>query len=452
MDRTADYVSTYAAALSYGDLRQEALHAVKRSLIDSIGCALGAYAAEPVKITRALAAQTSATTPASLWGTRIKTTPEMAALVNGIMVRYLDFNDDYLNKDGPHPSDNIPAVFAVAEALHVDGKALASGIVLAYEIVDQLVDNAPFRTRGWDYVTETSIGSALGAGKILGLSKERMGHALALAIAPNIALRQTRAGELSMWKGCAGPNGARNGLFAALLAGEGMTGPADIFEGQYGLWKQVTGPFELANFGGGTRPFKIEETFFKSIPAMYTSMCAFETALKLRGQVAIDDIEAITIDVDEFSLATGDSPAKHDPHTRETADHSTPYLVAVALLDGEISESTFTAERYRRPQVLNLLRKLTMREDLQFTQDWPKTFHCRIDVRGRSGQRWTEHHTNPKGHPRNPMSDNELEQKFLELTDETLGAKQARSTLELVWRLEEISDVGEICESVVVPN
>ena len=193
MDSTADYISSYAAELAYTDLNPKALHAVKRSLIDSLGCALGAFAAEPVKIARRLASRTSSTTPATLFGTHIKTTPEMATFVNGIMVRYLDFSDDYINNDGPHPSDNIPAVLAIAEAMHADGKALVSGIVLAYELVDRLVDSAHFRTRGWDYVTETSIGSALGAGKVLGLSKHAMAQALALAIAPNIAVRQTRA-------------------------------------------------------------------------------------------------------------------------------------------------------------------------------------------------------------------------------------------------------------------
>src|SRR5688572_7715472 len=169
MDRTADYISAYATGLTYPDLTPEALHAVKRSLIDSLGCALGAFSAGPVEIARRLAARTTSRTPASVFGTVIKTSAEMATFVNGIMVRYLDFSDDYINNDGPHPSDNIPAILAIAEAMHADGKSLATGIVLAYEVVDQLVDCAHFRTRGWDYVTETSIASALGAGKVLGL-------------------------------------------------------------------------------------------------------------------------------------------------------------------------------------------------------------------------------------------------------------------------------------------
>lgn len=448
MDKNTNLISTYAASLSYSDITPEAVHAVKRSLIDSIGCALGASAAEPVKIAQRLASRVSSTLPATLFGTAIKTSPEVAAFTNGVMVRYLDFSDDYINKDGPHPSDNIPAVLAIAEALHADGKSLACAITLTYEIINQLVDNAEFSSRGWDYVTESSIGSALGAGKILGLSKEKMVQALALAIAPNIGLRQTRTGELSMWKACAGPNAARNGLFAALLAWEGMTGPNQIFEGPCGLCKQVTGHFELGTFGGKGRPFKIEETFFKYRPVMYTVLLPVETALELRDTVDIHEIDSIRIVLDGFSWFTSKHPEKWDPHTRETADHSIPYLVVAALLDGEISEKTYTPERFRDPQVLALLKKVTLEKDPEYTRQFPKTFNCLIEVTAKSGQRWTRQRKNPKGHPSNPMSDAEINDKFLELVRDMLTPEKAQDVLKLLWRLEELEDVGQILDAL----
>jgi 2-methylcitrate dehydratase len=448
MDRTMDRISTYTSSLTYSGLTPKALHAVKRSLIDSIGCALGAFNAEPVKIARRLASRVSSNMPASVLGTSMKTSPEMASFVNGVMVRYLDFNDDYLNKDGPHPSDNIPAVIAICEALHADGKTLACGITLAYEIVGQLVDSAEFSSRGWDYVTETSIGSALGVGKVLGLSKQEMAQALALAIAPNIGLWQTRTGELTMWKGCAGPNAARNGLFAALLAWEGMKGPNQIIEGPNGLWNQVTGCFELGPFGGEGRPFKIENTFFKFRPVMYPILLPVETALKLRHKVNIKFIDSIRVFLDAFSLAQSSGREKYDPHSRETADHSIPYMVVVALIDGEISERTFTPERYRDPQILTLLQKLTMEEDPRYTQEWPKTFNCRIEVKDRSGQKLVQYQRNPKGHPANPMSDMEIEEKFLKLTQNILDHKQAQTVLDMFWHLEEIEDIGKILNAI----
>ena len=450
MDRTVDQISTYAASLSYSDITPKALHSVKRSLVDSIGCALGAFAAEPVKIARRVATRVCSDRPASLFGTVIRTSPEMAAFVNGIMVRYLDFSDDYLNKDGPHPSDNIPAIMAICEALHADGKAMACGIVLAYEIVDHLVDVAEFNFRGWDYVTETSVGSSLGVAKVLGLSREQMAQALALAVAPNIGLWQTRVGELSMWKGCAGPNAARNGLFAALLASEGMTGPNQILEGPCGLMKQVTGPFELGPFGGKNHPFKIEETFFKYRPVMYTILLPVETALKLREKVDVKNIDSITIFLDSFCILSSAGPEKYDPHTRETADHSIPYLVAAALLDGGISEKTYTHERIRDPELLDVLKRSSMKEDPRFTQEWPKTFNCRIEITEKSGKKSVEHLKNPKGHPANPMSDAEIEEKFLKLTHGLFTSKESRAVLDLLWHFEEVEDVGKIVEAIVI--
>ncbi len=447
MDKTQDSIASYAASLSTSDITPEALHAVKRSLIDSIGCALGAFSAEPVKIAQKLASRVTSTMPASLLGTSIKTCPEMAAFVNGTMVRYLDFNDDYINKDGPHPSDNIPAVLAVSEALHTDGKSLTCGITLAYEIVDQLVDSADFMDRGWDYVTETSIGSALGAGKVLGLSKEQMAQALALAIVPNIGLQQTRVGELSMWKGCAGPNAARNGVFAALLASEGLTGPSQPIEGRYALWDKVTGKFELGPFGGEGRPFKIQDTFFKPRPVMYPTLLAVETALELRDKIDINNIDSIKVVPPWFIQ---EAPEFWDPHTRETADHSIPYMVVATLVDGEMSERTYTPERYRDPQILALLKKLTMEKDPEYVKDFPKTFHCRIEVTDKSGKKFTQHRKNPKGHPANPMSDTEIEEKFSKLVEHTLTPKQVRTALDLLWRLEEINDVGRIFDVLLV--
>ena len=450
MDSIEDKISSYAASLDYTDLTPEALRAVKRSFIDSIGCAVGALEAEPVRIARQVAVHMSSDRPATLFGTSIKTSPEMAAFVNGTMIRYLDFNDDYINNDGPHPSDNIAAILAVCESLHAGGKSLACGITLAYEIVDQLVDLARFKTGGWDYVTETAIGSALGVGKALNLSKQQMAQALRLAVAPNISLLQSRSGELSMWKACAGPNAARNGVFAAMLAHAGMAGPNQVFEGTFGLCNQVTGRFEIGALGGSGHPFKIEETFFKPRPVMYTALLSVETALALRKEIDIDNIESIRIILDGFSVASSRHPESWDPHTRETADHSKQYVVVAALLYGEISDETFTPERIRDPRILALLRKVSLEEDPDFTREFPKTFNCRIEVMGQSGQKWVRHLRNPKGHPANPMSDAEIEEKFMVLTQKAFTSKQARSTLELLWHLEDIDDVSRITRAIEV--
>lgn len=451
MDRTADALSGYAASLAFGDLSPEAIHAAKRSIVDSMGCALGAFDSEPVTMLRRLATQVSgsgATLSASALGTRARVQPDLSAFVNGFMIRYLDFNDDDISKEsGPHPSDMIGALLAIGEGVHADGRRLAHAVVLAYEIMGQLVDRAKRRSVGWDYGWQHAVGVSLGAGKLLGLSREQLGHALSLAVTPNLTLLRTRIPQLSMWKAGAGPNGGRNGLFAAMLAREGITGPSEPIEGRYGLWDKVTGPFELDPLGGRGQRFKIEDTFFKPRPIMYPSLLIAETALALRRKVDLDRIASIRLYPPWFLQ---DEPEFWDPRTRETADHSQPYALVAALVHGEISERTFTPERFRDPRVLALLKKLTMARHPRYEEDFPGTFHCRIEITDQSGMRHVQDGKNNRGHPANPMSDAELAEKFRGLAERVLAPERARAALDALWNLEQIEDVGQLLEALVV--
>src|SRR5579871_4179179 len=259
----AERLSAYAAGLQYEDLTPEAAHEAKRRLLDSLGCAMGAYASEPATIARRLAATVSSTFPATVLGTAHRSSPEMAAFSNGVHFRYLDYNDTYLSKEPAHPSDNLAAVLAVAEPQGACGKEILTAAVLAYEIQCRLCDAASIRARGWDHVTYGSFSTSLAAGKLLGLTAEQLTHAQGLAGTPNNAMRQTRVGMLSHWKGCAFANASRNGVFAALLAKFGMTGASEVFEGEMGFMKEVSGPFEVPILGGGGTPFKINDTYIK---------------------------------------------------------------------------------------------------------------------------------------------------------------------------------------------
>lgn len=450
MDQLTEQIASYAASLNYKDLRTEAIHAVKRSVVDSIGCAIGAFSAEPVKAARSVATRVTCTTPATLIGTRIQTSPELAGFVNGVMIRYLDFNDDYMNWDGPHPSDSIGTIWAVAESIHADGKSLVLGITLAYEICNQFVDSVNFRGRGWDYTLDHSMGTAMAAGRILGLNKEQLENALSLSIIPYVSLWQTRLGEISMWKGCAGANGARNGLFAVLLAKEGMTGPEMPFDGDGGLRKWVTGPFELDTFGGRDHPFKVERTFLKALPIKYTAQLPVWTALELRQKVNVEDIQSLCMYGDRLTKIGSAGPEEWNPKSRESADHSYPYLVAAALIDGEITSKTFTPERYRDPIILAMAKKISAEEDPLYSKDLPDTFHCRLEATLRSGEVVAVHQTNPRGHPSNPMTDQEINDKFLRLVEPSLTSQQSRALLDELWNLEKLHDVSQPFKLMVV--
>src|SRR5216684_4176955 len=265
----ADRLSRYCQSLCYDDLPSAVAHEVKRRVLDSLGCALGAWNALPCRIVRRVGQSVQAAEGATLWGTNHKTLPDLAAFANGALVRYLDFNDTYLAKEPAHPSDNIAAILAVGEASRASGQRVIQAIALAYEVQCRLCDAAALRPRGWDHVTYGPFSSALAAAKVMKLSDAQTLQAVNLAGVANIALRQTRVGDLSMWKACAFSNAARNGLFAAMLARFGMTGPSPIFEGQKGFMELVSGPLDLSVFGGKKIPYKILETYIKHYPVEY---------------------------------------------------------------------------------------------------------------------------------------------------------------------------------------
>src|SRR5438094_5750650 len=259
----ADRLANYSCQLRYEDLPEPVVHEVKRRFIDSFATAVGAMDADAFSIAKRCALRVQANPGASLLGGG-RSSSEWATFVNGLLIRYLDYNDTYLSLEPAHPSDNLAAVLSVGETAGATGQDLITAAVLAYEVQCRLCDAASLRKHGWDHVTYGAISSAIAACKLLRLDAVRTKHALGLAGVCNVALRQTRAGELSMWKGCAFANAARNGVFAALLAAEGLTGPAPIFEGEVGFFRLVSRePFALPVLGGGGTPFMINQTYIK---------------------------------------------------------------------------------------------------------------------------------------------------------------------------------------------
>ena len=445
MDTTTERMVSFASSLDFRDLTPTVIHAIKQRFIDTIGCALGAFSTEPAVITRRIAANVQSSLNAGILGTRVKSSPELAAFANGAMIRCLDFNDDYFGKDGPHPSDTIAAVLAAADAVHADGKTFITGIAVAYEILCTLVDVVSLRDKGWDYITYTAPAAALGAAKVFKLSDGVLPHALSLAMVPNCALGQTRAGELTMWKGLASANACRNGVFACMLAREGVTGPSEPVEGKRGFWNLVTGPFELSSLG--SQPLRAEIVYLKNWPVLYSAQLAVQAALALRDKVAINDIESIVVEAyNRLTTRSASDPEKRLPKTRETADHSVHFGVAAALLDGDITLASFEKKRFLDPDVVDLMAKIELRENPEFSKQYPEIWNCKIVAFTRSGERHEVHSIYPKGHPKNPMNDGEVEAKFISLNEPLLGREKCRAFFDFAWRLEESQDVGQVLE------
>jgi 2-methylcitrate dehydratase len=370
--------------------------------------------------------------------------------VNGTLIRFLDFNDTYLSLEPAHPSDNWAPVLTVGEAGRAGGKELITATALAYEIQCRLCDAASLRKHGIDHVTYGALSSAAAACKLMKLGVQQTTHALGIAGVCNVALRQTRSGELSMWKGCAFANAARNGVFAATLAAEGMTGPAPIFEGDLGFMKLVTRePFTVARMGaeeGSGQDFMITKTYIKFWPAEYHSQSAIDAALQLRREIG--DVGKIkSIDIHTFEAGhsiIGKYAEAWTPKTRETADHSLPYCTAVALADGEVTLKQFDPERFTDQKVLELTAKVKVHLDHSLTARYPRGIPNRIVVTLDDGRVLEREVEFPRGHAANPMSDAEVEAKFRRLVEPKYGKERANQILARCWKLEELSSVTEL--------
>ncbi len=449
----ADRFADYTRSLSYTRLPTAAVHEVKRRILDSMGCAFGAWNAPPCRIARRLAQSVNVANGATLWGTKHKTLPDLAAFANGSLVRYLDFNDTYLSKEPAHPSDNLAAVLAAGETAHASGKQVIEALALAYEVQCRLCDAAALRPRGWDHVTYGPFSSALASAKVLNLSRAQTVQAVNLAGVANVALRQTRVGDLSMWKACAFSNATRNGLFAAMLAQQGMTGPSPIFEGEKGFMKLVSGPLDLPLFGGEKGGhFMILDTYIKHYPVEYHAQTAVASALVVReelikaegrqGLAGITEVEIGSYDVAIEII--GRDPEKWHPRTRETADHSFPYAVAVALLDGTVTLQSFGPKRLNDPALQALMQKVRVVEQEEFKGWYPQAMPTRVSVRTAMGKEYVKQVDFPLGHPRNPMSDREVEEKFRTLAARKLDRAQAGKVIDLVWKLDRLKDIGSL--------
>src|SRR5688572_999436 len=443
-------LAEYAAGLTFDKLTKEAVHEVKRRFIDSFATAIGAMPSDAYAIAKKCAARVSSTPGASILAGG-KSSVEWATFVNGLLIRYLDFNDTYLSKEPAHPSDNLAAVLAVGEAVGATGRDLITAAVLAYEIQCRFCDAASLRQYGVDHVTYGAISSAVAACKLMRLDPARTAHAVGIAGVCNVALRQTRSGELSAWKGCAFANAARNGVFAATLAAEGVTGPAPIFEGDLGFFNLVTrGPFDPAPFGaepGNADGFMINKTYIKYWPAEYHSQSAIDSAIQLRDQLGGDVSRVAEIDIHTFEASyniIGKYKEAWEPRTRETADHSLPYCTAAALHDGYHTHTTFDEALFTDPVLLAFTGKVKFHLDDALSTRYPAGIPNRITLTLDDGRTLSKEVEFPRGHAGNPMTDAEVERKFRAMVEPRYGKAKADAVLARCWDLEGLTSVADL--------
>jgi 2-methylcitrate dehydratase len=458
----AHQLADYACSLRFEDLSREVVHEVKRRVIDSLGCALGAWKEEPCVIARKVASEFSAKNGSTIIGTNHKAPPDWAAFATGCCIRYFDYNDTYLSKEPAHPSDNISATLAVAESVGANGRELITAIALAYEVQCRLCDAASLRARGWDHVTYGAFSTALAAARLMKLDPERTRHAVNIAGVASAAMRQARVGELSHWKGVAFANAARHGVYAALLARAGMTGPAPIFEGQMGFEKQLG--VSLGDVGEkfAKRPeakspeegtaAMILKTSIKFWPAEYHSQSAIEAALFLRKEIGAGaELKSMTIESHDASVdIIGSEPEKWRPETRETADHSLPYITAIAFIDGEITNKQFESERFTDPKIWKFLENVKVERNAQLSALYPGAVANIVHVDLADGRRLSKRVDYPLGHAKNPLKDSEVEGKFMSLAVQPLGEQRAKEIIDLVWKIDGATNADALMRAVAM--
>jgi 2-methylcitrate dehydratase len=448
MDKTTAHLVDFALSTTYDDLGPRVVHDCKRRLLDSIGCALGTLEDPVCRTIKELAARHSAPAEATLWGTNLRCTSEMASFANGVLVRFQDFNDTFATVDGGHPSDILSGIVAVAETWGADGKAVLTATAIGYEVFCRFMQSVPVSVQNLDQTLNVLVAVAASAGRLAGLGPEQLGHAISLAITPNLSTRQTRQGQLSHWKGCAAANATRQAIFAVLLASKGITGPSDAFEGKQGLWS-IIGPREWIEPERWREMSMIGETYLKSVPVCYHAQAGAQAAIQLAPRLAGHGINAIEVATyAEGWRMIGSDPSRWNPSSRETADHSLPFVVATCLLHGRLTSESFAEEVLGEPAVRGLMAKLSVREDQQLTDKYPAAAPTRVTVHVATGETLTSEVTYPKGHPSDPMTDAELYTKFERLVGAAGGRISADGLFEAIWSLDTATDVTHLMQRV----
>jgi len=449
LDSILKSIVEFACDLTYDDLPQSVVTATKERLIDTLGCAFGAYDCEEVTIGRKLTGYPASKTHIGrILGSNEHVAADAAAFVNTCMVRNLDFNDSY---PGGHPSDMMGALFTLAPVIGASGKKLIVAAVIAYEVFIHHIMAGNPNKNGFDQGCAIGMGAAAGLSNLLGISRDHTAHAVSITTVSNMQLRVTRSGQLSMWKGCATAYAIRNALFSVYLACEGMTAPGDPFLGRDGLIDHYPKPFEWKPFSKTQADFHIINVNLKYWPVAYQMQAAVWCGIELGKQIKAEDVVNIIVEANSFAVfESGSEMEKWDPKTRETADHSLPYILAWSLKHGEISSSAFRRESYLDPDIRLILNKITVELGKEMDNKYPKEAHMRAIAIDSQGNRYVADILNPIGHWMNPMSLNVIAKKFKRLVTPKLGNKNTEEALKIWENIETLNNTEIAFDALIV--
>jgi len=442
-------MSRWGAALNYQHLSAEAIYQAKRFLLDSIGCALGGYQQHDVKIALQVLDEVAGRGPATVIGTGKRIDAVSASLANALMIRCMDYNDIYWKQDPSHPSDIFPAAMACCERAKSNGKELIVGLVLGHEFEMRFCEAAfpGIRERGWHHATLTAFVSPIVAGRALHLPWQQIQHAIGISASHHCTLGAVTAGKLTMMKNTVDPMATQSGVLAALLAEKGYTGPEHVVDGKEGLTHCFGPEWKLSLLTDGLgESWHIEQCGMKAFPTEALTHTPISAVLDLvkSNDLKPDDVTKIQIRSLARAADILSDPSKYDPHTKETADHSLPYVIAAALAERQVTPAQFTMEKIMDPVIRAQLKKVEVVADPEIEKVFPVLQRVIVNITTTDGSMYSKQLDYPKGDPRNPLTNAEIEEKFSALAEGVLSPAAQKKLKDAIWNLEKVGSVSKL--------
>jgi len=442
-------MSQWAAGVKFQDLSQDAVYQAKRFLLDSVGCALGGYQQHDVTIALEVLDEIAGPGKATVIGTGKQMDAVSASLANGLMIRCMDYNDIYWKQDPSHPSDIFPAAMACCERAGGDGRELIVGLVLGHEFEMRLCEAAfpGIRERGWHHATLTAFVSPIVAARMLRLDWAQMQHAIGISASARATLGAVTAGKLTMMKNTVDPMATQSGVLAALLAEKGYSGPEHVLDGKEGL-THCFGPEWKLNIltDGLGKSWRITQCGMKAFPteALTHTPISAVLALVKDNHLKPDDVVKVHIRTTARGADILSDPSKYDPHTKETADHSLPYVIAAAIAERQVTPLQFTMEKIMDPAIRAQLNKIVVAADSEIEKVFPALQRVIVTITTKDGREFIKQLDYPKGDPRNPLTDKEVEEKFGALAGPVMTPEARRKAMDAIWALEKQASVTDL--------
>ena len=454
METISQRWAKFALGLNYENIPSVALKEAKRFLLDSVGCAFSALDNKDTQAAYNYIKDLGGKEQATIIGWGTKANLPQATLMNSLLIRALDYNDIYWEQDPSHPSDIIPAVLSTGEFMKKNGKEVLVGIIIAYELEMRLCLAAfpGVREIGWHHATLTQLVSPVAAGRMLGLNEEEIVAAIGISGSSHFTLGGVVAGHLTNMKNAADPFAVEAGVRAALLASKGYTGPVEVFEGKEGLFEvmdKVKWDRDILTKGLGDK-FLINQCGYKAFPTEALTHQPITAALEVMQENSIDpkEVKEVLVETTTRGADILSDPSKYKPTTKETADHSLPYCIAVAVAKGNVLPSDFEEDALRDPLVWSLLDKIKVVANPEIDALFPKVKRAIVTIKTPQGE-FKKQEDFAKGQPERPLSDEEIISKFKANSEKKISSSRMEDIIKATKELENIDEIGEYMKLLV---